>query len=148
MTRVYVDMVGDLFHFGHMEFLRKAKEFGSYLIVGLCADDDCAGYKRKPIMNVQERAQSVSGCRWVDQVIPNCPLVITKEFIEQHDIHIVAHGDDFDTEKMRKYYSVPMDMGIFRTLPYTQGVSTSDILLRIKHYWEEKERENQQNQPK
>ena len=35
---MYVDMVADLFHYGHMEFLRKAREMGTYLIAGIVAD--------------------------------------------------------------------------------------------------------------
>lgn len=130
-TRVYVDMVADLFHYGHVTFLKQAKEHGDYLIVGLCSDADVASYKRTPIMNVEERAQSVSGCKYVDEVIPNCPLCITKEFIEEHDIDLVIHGDDMCQEQLSYFYSVPIQMGIFKTVPYTTTVSTTDILDRI-----------------
>eukprot|EP00761_Pharyngomonas_kirbyi_P013624 gb/GECH01013653.1/.p1 GENE.gb/GECH01013653.1/~~gb/GECH01013653.1/.p1 ORF type:complete len:147 (+),score=38.75 gb/GECH01013653.1/:1-441(+) len=136
-TRVYVDMVGDLFHYGHMEFCRKAKELGDYLIVGICADEDCVGYKRKPILTTEERACSAKNCKWVDQVISKCPMAVDKDFIEKHEIDIVAHGSDFDPDKMRKYYGVPMDMGIFRTLPYTDSISTTDIINRIQKMKEE-----------
>ena len=39
MIRVYVDMVADLFHPGHVEFLRKARSFGNTLVVGIHSDD-------------------------------------------------------------------------------------------------------------
>jgi len=131
--RVYVDMVGDLWHYGHANFCRQSKTFGNYLIVGICKDDDAVGYKRKPILNGQERVESAKACKYVDEVLyDDVPLSITKEFIEKHKIDIVAHGDDFDKEKMNKFYSVPMEMGIFRTVPYTKGISTSELLKRIK----------------
>ena len=130
--RVYVDMVADLFHCGHVNFLKKARQHGNYLIVGLNSDEDCAGYKRKPIMNLQERVDSVKACRYVDEVLPNAPLVITDEWIKKHKIDVVVHGDDFDKEKIRKYYAAAIDKGIFKTVPYTKGISTTEILNRIK----------------
>jgi cytidyltransferase-like protein len=38
MTRVYVDMVADLFHYGHVNFLKQARQFGDYLLVGIHSD--------------------------------------------------------------------------------------------------------------
>ena len=46
--RVYADIVGDLFHAGHIEFLKKARGFGDYLIVGVIADENVEEYKRTP----------------------------------------------------------------------------------------------------
>ncbi|MEX0849032.1 MAG: adenylyltransferase/cytidyltransferase family protein [Candidatus Dependentiae bacterium] len=129
--RVYVDMVADLFHFGHVQFLKQAKAHGDYLIVGLTADEDVARYKRTPILNVEERAQSVSGCKYVDEVIPNCPYCITKEFIEEHNIDLVIHGDDMSKANLDYFYAVPISMGIFKTVPYTETISTTDLLTRI-----------------
>jgi len=132
-VRVYVDMVGDLWHFGHANFCRQARQFGDYLIVGINKDEDVVGYKRKPILNGEERVKSAQSCKYVDEVLyDDVPLVLSKEFIEKHRIDIVAHGDDFDKEKLHKYYSVPIEMGIFRTIPYTSGISTTELLTRIK----------------
>ena len=65
MTRVYVDMVADLFHYGHANFLKQAKKHGSYLIVGIHSDKVVEGYKRSPIMTMEERLDTVSSCRYV-----------------------------------------------------------------------------------
>ena len=73
MTRVYADMVADLFHYGHVEFLKKARELGDYLIVGIHADEILEDYKRKPILTMEERIISVAGCRYVDEVLPSAP---------------------------------------------------------------------------
>jgi len=126
-------MVGDLWHFGHANFCKQARSLGDELVVGICKDEDCTDYKRKPILHGPERVRSAQACRWVDEVLyDDVPICVTKEFIEKHKIDIVAHGSDFDKEKMYKWYSVPIEMGIFRTLPYTDGISTSEILKRIK----------------
>lgn len=130
-VRVYVDIVGDLFHAGHINFFKQAREFGDYLIVGIHNDEDCTGYKRQPILTLEERAASISACRYVDEVILNAPLSPTAEYIKEHEIDIVVHGDDFNEATIRKFYGEVIDLGIFRTVPYTPGVSTSDIIRRV-----------------
>ena len=132
MIRVYADMVGDLFHFGHIEFLKKARALGDYLIVGISADDDLVSYKRRPILTMEERVASVAGCRYVDEVIPNAPWTVDRAFIKKHNIHLVIHGDDFSQEELESYYKVPVEMGILRIVPYTKGISTTDIIRRVK----------------
>lgn len=133
MTRVYVDMVADLFHFGHVEMLRRARLLGDELVVGLHSDEDCAAYKRPPVMKLHERAAVVQACRYVDEVLLNAPLVSDRDWIERNRLDIVVHGDDFSEEVARRYYAVSMDMGIFRFIPYTQGISTTEIIERLRH---------------
>ncbi len=129
--RVYVDVVGDLMHSGHVQFFKKAKELGDYLIVGVNTDADAASYKRVPIMTLEERVATISGCRYVDEVIAAAPLKLTKEWLQEHHIDLVIHGDDFDPEMLEYWYAVPIEMGIFKTVPYTAGISTSTLIHRI-----------------
>jgi glycerol-3-phosphate cytidylyltransferase-like family protein len=42
------------------------------------------------------------------------------------------HGDDVSSELERLCYKIPMEMGIYRTVAYTKGVSTTEIISRIK----------------
>ena len=132
MIRVYVDMVADLFHPGHVEFLRKAKTFGNTLVVGIHSDDTVESYKRRPLMTMAERMAVVAGCRYVDEVVADAPLVVDEAWLKTHRIDVVVHGDDFDVDMATKLYGVPMEMGIFRTVPYSPGVSTSDLLIRLR----------------
>ena len=132
MTIVYTDMVGDLFHFGHVEFLEQAHKFGTRLLVGVMSDKQAEKYKRRPILTMEERIRSVQNCRYVDEVIPDPPLVITDEFLIEHRIDVVCHGDDYSSEEMREFYSVPIAMGIFQSIPYTAGISTTEIISRIR----------------
>lgn len=131
MIRVYVDMVGDLFHWGHVEFLRRARELGDSLVVGVHSDETVASYKRPPVMTMDERIRVISACRHVDLVIPDAPLTLSPSFLEQHEVDLVVHGDDFDPETVAKLYGAAQDRGIFRTIPYTPGISTSDIIERV-----------------
>jgi cytidyltransferase-like protein len=125
-------MVADLFHYGHMRFLKEARALGDYLLVGICADDVLASYKRGPILTMEERAASVAGCRYVDEVLPNAPLMVDRAWIEKYRIDLVVHGDDYSQEQQAYYYKVPIEMGIFRTVAYTQGISTTEIIRRCK----------------
>ncbi|NQW19812.1 MAG: adenylyltransferase/cytidyltransferase family protein [Chloroflexi bacterium] len=125
-------MVADLFHYGHMNFLKQAKSHGDFLLVGVHADDDVMVYKRRPIMTMAERVASVEHCKHVDQVVPNAPIEINREWIEKHNIDLVMHGDDFSSELEQLCYKVPMEMGIYRTIGYSEGISTTDLIARIK----------------
>ena len=124
-------MVADLFHYGHMEFLRKAREMGTYLIAGIVADDVVELNKKKPILTMEERVASVADCKYVDQVLPNVPWRIDRAWIIQHHIQLVVHGDDYAEDQLDDIYNVPREMGILRTVPYTKGISTTEIIRRI-----------------
>jgi cytidyltransferase-like protein len=132
ITRVYVDMVADLFHYGHVNFLKQAKSHGDFLLVGIHADETVESYKRTPILTMEERIASVSGCRYVDEVIPNAPLEITREWIEKNQIELIIHGDDVAPEVRDTWYKVPIKMGIYQSVSYTEGISTTELIARIK----------------
>jgi cytidyltransferase-like protein len=132
VTRVYADMVADLFHYGHAEFLRRARELGDVLVVGIHSDATVESYKRAPLTTMDERVKVVEACRYVDEVIADAPLAVTKDWIEQHRIDLVVHGDDIDDRQIEAMYAVPARMGILRTVPYTAGISTSELLQRLE----------------
>jgi cytidyltransferase-like protein len=132
MTRIYVDMVADLFHAGHVEFLRKARALGDELVVGIHSDDTVARYKRRPLMSMEERIKIVEACRYVDEVVPNAPLEVPGEYLDRLRIDLVVHGDDLPDETRRTMYGVAEDRGILRLVPYTHGISTSDLLERLR----------------
>ncbi|MBP39048.1 MAG: cytidyltransferase-like protein [Chloroflexi bacterium] len=125
-------MVADLFHYGHVNFLRQARSYGDYLLVGIHADETVEGYKRRPILSMEERISSVEGCRYVDEVVPNAPLEITRKWIEMHNIDLIMHGDDVSAEMRDFWYRVPIEMGIYKSVGYTEGISTTELISRIK----------------
>ncbi|HSX03540.1 MAG TPA: adenylyltransferase/cytidyltransferase family protein [Rhabdochlamydiaceae bacterium] len=131
-VRVYADIVGDLFHMGHVEFFKNAKAYGDYLIIGVLSDESVASYKRIPILTLEERVAVIKACKYVDEVIAAPPLRTTKEWLEEHQIDIVVHGDDFNKEQLLDQYTAPIEMDIFKIVPYTRGISSTDIIKRIK----------------
>lgn len=56
---VYADMVGDLFHLGHIKLLQRVKALGNILIVDVNKDDDVESYKRTPTLILEERTQVI-----------------------------------------------------------------------------------------
>ncbi len=131
-TRVYVDMVGDLFHSGHVAFLRAARDFGDWLIVGLLSDEVVASYKRRPIMTLGERVAVVEACRYVDEVVPDAPYRVTAEFLDANDIAVVVHGDDISAEALERVYGAAAQAGKLRLVGYTPGISTTDLIRRVQ----------------
>ncbi|GMI02987.1 hypothetical protein TrLO_g8776 [Triparma laevis f. longispina] len=134
---VYCDGVYDLCHIGHKNLFKRALTYGNRLFVGVCNDEDCSNYKRPPIMTSAERCAEVAACKAVTKVIPNAPCFgITKEFIDKHQIHVVAFGQEYlerwPDPKDDKYYSYPRSIGIARAMPRTPGLSTSDLIRRIQ----------------
>jgi len=130
-ARVYVDMVGDLFHPGHVALLRAARESGDHLVVGVLSDETAAAYKRRPIMTLAERVAMVGACRYVDEVIPDAPLRLTHAFLDEHDLALVVHGDDLSADVAADVYGPALDTGRPRLLPRTGDVSTTDLIARV-----------------
>ena len=73
MARIYVAVTGDLFHYGHLSFFKKARKFGDYLLVGVHSDEDVAIFKWPPVLNLNERVAVIESCKLVNEVIPSAP---------------------------------------------------------------------------
>lgn len=131
MIRVYTDVVADLFHWGHVEFFRRARALGDALVVGVHDDDTVATYKRRPVFTLDERIQVVAGCRWVDEVVPSAPLVVDAALLDRHRIDVVVHADDIGDDVVAEWYAEPLARGIYRSVPYSAGISTTEILARL-----------------
>jgi cytidyltransferase-like protein len=130
-VRVYVDMGGDLFHAGHVALLRTARQLGDQLVVGVLSDATITSYKRRPIMTLQERMEVIGACRYVDEVIADSPFRLTEEFLTRHRIAIVVHGDDMSLDAAQDVYGPAVDAGTFRRIPYTAGISTTELIRRV-----------------
>ena len=133
MNRIYVDIVGDLFHVGHLNLFKQARVLFNdpFLIVGVHSDKDVESYKRKPMIRQDHRYEMIRNCRLVDEVIESAPLVITKEFIIDNEINYVVHGNDI-SEELKRQHKVPIEMGIAKYVEYTKEISTTKIIESIK----------------
>lgn len=133
MTRLYTKIVGDLFHAGHVQFLAAARALGSHLTVCVVPDERVALVKRRPVMNTLERVTVVAACRHVDAVITDGPRIITSSFLDQHGFDLYVFGAGDDAELSAKLADCPdLPDGRRRRLPYMDGISTTNIINRIR----------------
>lgn len=131
---VFCNGVFDLCHIGHHNLFKKALKTvpKGKLIVGIHSDVDVESYKRKPFICEKDRYKIVKNNKLVNKVVENCPLFINEDFIKTHNIHIVVCSPEYDKPD-DKYYEVPRRLGILKVLPRTEGISTSDLIVRIKN---------------
>lgn len=136
--RIYVDGIFDLFHKGHVLHLKDIKELDNkdnYLIVGIISDKDAEGYKRKPIYDQNNRKILIESCKYVDEVIENTPLIITEKFINDNKIDLICHGflNKNDEEEQKDFFKIPIKLNKFRAVKYNLGISTTEIINKIKN---------------
>jgi glycerol-3-phosphate cytidylyltransferase-like family protein len=70
----------------------------------------------------------VRACKFADVVLEGSPLVMDATFLDTHKITCVVHGDD---STQSDFFAEPIRRGIMQYLPYTPGISTSEIIQRI-----------------
>ena len=132
VINVYIDGVFDLCHLGHKNHIARALKYGNRLLVGVMSDEDVCKYKREPVMNLEERCAEVEALRCVYKVIPGAPCFgLTREFLEEHKVHVVLASPEYDKPD-DKYYKIPREIGILKIMPRTDGVSTSELINRIR----------------
>jgi ethanolamine-phosphate cytidylyltransferase len=135
-VRIWMDGAFDMMHYGHMNAFRQARALGTFLVVGVNDDESITACKgAPPVLNNEERIASVDGCKFVDVVEPHCPYIMNEEYlqrmIKKHRIDYVVHGDDPCIVDGKDVYESAQKLGKYRTIPRTEGVSTSDILGRM-----------------
>ncbi|XP_033129654.1 uncharacterized protein LOC103874581 isoform X2 [Brassica rapa] len=127
---VYIAGAFDLFHAGHVGILRRARELGDFLLVGIAKRGG-----HPPIMSMQERILSVGACRYVDEVIFGAPWEVSKITITFFGISLVVHGTVAESDNFQRKeenpYAVPISMGIFQILESPLNITTSTIMGRI-----------------
>lgn len=130
----YTTGVYDMFHVGHLNILKRAKERCEYLIVGVSTDEVVEQYKhKKPVIPFEERIEIVKAIRYVDEVVPQLTMDKLKAW-ERLKFDVLFHGSDWKNSDMynrieQQLNEVGVDV-VF--LPHTEGVSTTDLLRRIR----------------
>lgn len=123
----YTTGVFDMFHIGHLNILKRAKEQCDYLIVGISTDEVVEEYKKKtPIIKFEERIAIVEAIKYVDEVVPQTTMD-KMEAWKQLKFDVMFHGSDWKGSDMynhiiEKFNNVGVQV-IF--LPHTEGVSST-----------------------
>ena len=96
----YTTGVFDMFHIGHLNILKRAKEQCDYLIVGVSTDELVKSYKNKtPIIPFEERIEIVKAIRYVDQVVSQ-ETINKIEAWDKYHFEAIFHGDDWKGSKL------------------------------------------------
>ena len=117
-----------------MRQLRQAKTAfpDTYLLVGVTGDAETHKRKGLTVLTAAERTETVRHCKWVDEVVPNCPWVVTPELLDQHKIDYVAHDDEpYGADEGDDIYASIKGQGKFLVTQRTEGVSTTGIITKI-----------------
>ena len=121
----YLSGTFDLFHVGHLNLLRRAKQHCDYLIVGV---HDSGKWKGKEtFIPLEERKQIVGACRYVDRVVDSC-LEDSDAWEKWHYDRLFVGSDYQGTERFLRYEEFFKDKGVeIVYFPYTQGTSSTQI---------------------
>jgi len=119
----------------HMRQLQQAKTAfpDVYLLVGVTGDYETHKRKGLTVLSGKERAESVRHCKWVDEVIEDCPWIISDApgFMEKHQIDYVAHDDiPYGADEGDDIYKPIKEAGKFLVTQRTEGVSTTGIITK------------------
>jgi len=118
----------DLFHFGHLEILRRAREHGDHLVVAVSTDEFNRDEKQKAcVYPFEHRAAIVAAIQYVDEVIPETCWGQKAADIRHHGIDVFVMGDDWEGEFdfLKEHCEVVY-------LPRTAGISSTGVKLEVK----------------
>ena len=122
----------DMLHYGHIEFLRRAKSFGDRLTVGLCSDESNVERKgRHCFYTYDQRKMMLEAVRYVDLVVPENTMEDKIKLVKELNIDVYVDGEhQFDAEKGIGNFDYLKDYCEVIYLPRTPDISTTEILLK------------------
>tara|TARA_R100000008_G_scaffold76097_2_gene55725 strand:+ start:2059 stop:2487 length:429 start_codon:yes stop_codon:yes gene_type:complete len=139
MSKVlYTGGTFDIFHAGHVNFLKMCSKVCEEVIVSLNRDEFIERYKgTPPIFSYKERESCLKSCKYVSEVVENFGDEDSKPAILQAKTNIIAVGNDWchkDYYKQMSFNQDWLDKNDITLiyLPYTLGVSSSQIIQKIK----------------
>lgn len=130
MKKVITYGTFDLLHFGHINILRRAKELGDYLIVGLSTDEfNWNEKKKKCYYPYSVRKQMLEAIKYVDEVIPEDNWEQKRSDIHKYNIDTFVMGSDWEG----KFDFLKEEGANVVYFPRTEGISSTQIKSDLKH---------------
>ncbi|MEJ2055706.1 MAG: glycerol-3-phosphate cytidylyltransferase [Calditrichaceae bacterium] len=118
----------DLFHYGHLKILERAKNLGDYLVVAVSTDEFNHVKGKKCVYSYEHRAEIVKAIKFVDEVIPEIRWEQKRRDIQQHQIDILVMGSDWQGK-----FDDLADLCEVIYLPRTPDISSTDIKSNVKN---------------
>ncbi|WP_368901499.1 glycerol-3-phosphate cytidylyltransferase [Oceanobacillus oncorhynchi] len=117
----------DLLHVGHVNLLKRAKEMGDYLIVGLSTDDFNILKHKQSFYSYEDRKIILESVRYVDKVIPEISWEQKKDDILTYHVDTFVMGNDWKGkfDALRSFCEVVY-------LPRTDGISSTLIKHNLR----------------
>ncbi|TLP93040.1 glycerol-3-phosphate cytidylyltransferase [Nesterenkonia salmonea] len=149
MKRILTYGTFDLLHWGHIRLLKRAKELGDYLVVGLSTDEfnEAKPGKQPSYHPYEVRKMMLESIRYVDLVIPEQTWEQKRLDVTVNEIDMVVMGSDWEGSPRFEYLRSHCDVAY---LPRTEGTSTSeirrDLLFEAIEYVREDEEQASQSQ--
>ncbi|WOS96140.1 glycerol-3-phosphate cytidylyltransferase [Nosocomiicoccus massiliensis] len=112
----------DLLHVGHINILKRAKEMGDYLVVGLSTDSFNSLKHKEAYHSYEDRKLILEAIKYVDEVIPENSWDQKRDDVKNHNIDTFVMGHDWEGE-----FDFLNDLCEVVYLPRTEGVSTTKI---------------------
>ncbi|KKN82800.1 hypothetical protein LCGC14_0306240 [marine sediment metagenome] len=133
MRVVYATMAGDLFHRGHLEFIKKLQAEGDYIIIGLHPDDVITKYKRKPIIKFEDRQKIIESIEGVAKVVEDCMDYRTPKMLDNiltYKVDVLVHAGNW----LPPLYSKVRELGLceVKEVPYYPYTSTTRLIQKIR----------------
>ena len=123
MKRVITYGTFDLLHYGHINLLRRAKQYGDYLIVALSTDEFNWNEKQKKCyFSYEKRKQLLEAIRYVDLVIPEENWEQKRTVVKEYHVDTFVMGDDWEGK-----FDFLKDLCQVVYLPRTPEISTTQI---------------------
>ncbi len=129
----YTTGVFDMFHIGHLNILKKAKEMCDYLIVGVTTDELVAYKNKKAIIPHAHRMAIVKSIKYVDSVVSQDNMNKIEAW-RKYRFNVMFVGSDWQgTEKWKKFEEQfkKVDVDIVY-IPYTDGISSTILREKIE----------------
>lgn len=130
MKKVITYGTFDTLHYGHIRLLKRAKELGDYLIVGISTDEFNAIKGKKSYLSYEERKEYIEAIKYVDEVIPEENWEQKVGDIKKHNVDILVMGDDWKGSDKFNYLKDYCEV-VF--LERTKDISSTAIKGAISH---------------
>lgn len=131
----YIAGVFDLFHIGHLNMFKRAKELCNYLIVGVVSDEGVRLDKRaEPFVPFEERIEIVRSCKYVDEAV-KLPLnhAGTRELFKKYHFDVQFSGSDYEHNPfwLSENEFLEKNGSTMVFFPYTQSTSSTKLKKAI-----------------
>jgi len=130
----YTTGVFDMFHIGHLNILKRAKEQCEYLIVGVSTDELVENYKnKKTVIPFEDRCAIVEAIKYVDKVVPQVDMNKVDAVIK-HNADVVFVGSDWKGTAQWNQYEKKFNENNCRVvyLDHTDGISSTILRTRLE----------------